>query len=252
MDMDDDNGPEKDASLPDEHSDSEGELPVIPSLSCHYQENPTIENYVKLRRANPETVEAVKITSGYDWLFANSQCLRDMGIEPGTFESMLWADEAALSEVSLRLLELIIERRELSADGVTHAVGRGEAISDSLVNYIISIMLDALDWTGDMTLPRDLLVLVRHQIGGDKSKHEHTPRQRHERHRAISIAVQLRARGEKGSVRQVAKVLQVEPSTVSRWFEDQPFEDAVAFWTPLMTGPATDDLRVLAKETLAK
>ncbi|MDG1416849.1 MAG: hypothetical protein P8P99_03510 [Maricaulis sp.] len=251
MNKDADTSTDRNTPVPNQNSDSVFEWPVMPPHSSLYQEMPTIENYVKLRRSNPENVEAVKITSGLDWLFSNSQHLTDMGIEPGTFAKALDANKPAISEVSLRLLELLVERQKLKSDGVTHAVGRGEAVSDSLVNYIISIMLDALDWAGGMTLPRDLLVLIRYQISGDRSTHENTQNQKHARQQAISLAVQLREQGKSGSLRQVAKLMQVRPSTVSRWFEDQSFEDAVAFWTPLMTGPAADDLRALAKNVLS-
>ena len=130
-----------------------------PSLSRAYKNNPTIENYISLRRTNPNTEIEVAFTNGLDWLFANSEVLRENGIDPQWFASALDANEEAISKLSLHLLEKIVERSRLEKSGETHVMSRGIGISDSLVNYLTAVMLDALSWNDELYMPRDLLVL---------------------------------------------------------------------------------------------
>lgn len=197
-------------------------------LSRRYKSDPTIENYVRLRRKNPDVLINIAISEGMEWVHKNTEVLKDRGIPPQTLIGALDADPACISEVSLRLLELLVERRKLEASGETQVQSRGLAIRDSLVNYLIKIMLDALDWNDELYIPRDLLVLMRHQLGPSDSVEVRSLKVVQEREDASWLAAQLRYIGEEGSLRDVAEVMDVHPSSVSRWFnETETFERCV-------------------------
>ena len=141
-------------------------------LSKAFKRDPTIENYVRLRRENPDEVIEIAVSSGLEWLFSNEELLKSNGIPPLLVGGILDADHACISELSLLLLEKIIEKKGLSARGETHLVGRGNAISESLIDHLICMMLDSLEWTDDLRLDRDLIVLIRERLGGVSSKWE--------------------------------------------------------------------------------
>jgi predicted transcriptional regulator len=199
-------------------------------LSKAFKDNPTIEHYLELRRQNPGKLIEVATNWSLDWVFANEDRLTELGIEVEDVVGSLDADEAAASRLSLRLIELLVERRTREASGDTHLVGRGEAIADSLVNYLIAMMLDALDWTDRMIIPRDLIVLIKHQLRADVSIEARNMEVRHNRHSAVSIGAQLIKRGEPVSLGIVAKIMNVERSTVMRWFKDGDFLKEVEEW----------------------
>lgn len=194
-------------------------------LSKAYKSDPTIENYVRLRRANPEVLIEIATSWSIDWLFANEDILKRFGINPQTMAGALDADPACISEISLQLMERLIEREAMVSAGETQVQSRGRAIGDSLVNYLIAMMLDSLDWNDEMHIPRDLMVLIKHQIRADVSAESKAMEVHTNRFNAGWIAAQLRYMGQPGSIRQVAKIMNLNPSSVARWFtEDEPFE----------------------------
>jgi hypothetical protein len=114
-------------------------------ITKEYKASPTIENYVRLRRKYPLVPLEIATTGGIEFLFSLEQELRLHGIDPYLVVGAMDADLAAQAELSLLLLELIIERQNKEKDGETHIVSRGKAISDALINYLIRACLDALE-----------------------------------------------------------------------------------------------------------
>lgn len=197
-------------------------------LSKAFKRNPTIENYVKLRRENPEEIIEIAISSGLEWLFSNEKLLEDNGIPPMLVAGILDADHAYISKLSLLILNKIIEKKDLLAKGETHLVGRGNAISESLIDHLICMILDSLEWTDDLRLNRDLIVLIRERLGGVSSKWE-KEQDLHEKQEAAKwIAYQMISKGETPSIRSIAKIMNVNPTTVMRWFPDSEFLEQVA------------------------
>src|SRR5216684_5493799 len=91
-------------------------------LSKAYKKTPSIENYVKLRRGNPTAEIEIAVLGGMEPLFYMEQELRRYGIDPGLIAGTMDADPAAISEISLQLMEKIIEARQLAKAGETHLI----------------------------------------------------------------------------------------------------------------------------------
>jgi hypothetical protein len=187
-------------------------------ITKRYKSNPTIENYVGLRRGSPNQEIQVATTGGLDFLFSHDRLIREIGIEPRVFAQALDADEQAQSDIALFLLEKLIERKNIINRGGSQVVSRGNAIGDALVNYLIGCMLDALDWTDDLTISRDLIVLIKFQLGAVDSEYVASTKMRERRQNARFIAVQIRDGGKTPTYRGIAKIMGVQPSTVKRWF----------------------------------
>lgn len=194
-------------------------------LSREYKNVPSTENYLRLRKAFPEKQIEFATSGGLDWLFANEALVRDQLIDPQLIAKTLDADHDAISRVSLLLLEKLADRERLRHAGKTHVASRGEGISDAFVNYLIAMMLDALSWNNDLEAPRDLLMLVRHQLlGSDKPLLDKKLDVRQTRQVAVSVAAQFLERGEPISMRKIAKALNRNVSTISRMFTDDSLE----------------------------
>lgn len=127
------------------------------------------------------------------------------------------------AEVSLRLLEMILERDKLQKSGSTHVVSRGKSISDSLVNYLIALALDALSWNDELEITRELIVLIKHQLGTLNSQYEAELETRTKKTNATWVAAQLLAAGKTPTYRTIARAFGVQASTVMRWFPEGDF-----------------------------
>jgi hypothetical protein len=97
------------------------------AISREFKNNPTIENYVRLRRENPNVEIEPRIYGGIDHAFRLRNDLEGFGIDIRLYVSTLDADEAAISELSLLLLENMILAQSLERQGGTHLSGRARS-----------------------------------------------------------------------------------------------------------------------------
>lgn len=203
------------------------------ALSRAFKKDPTIENYIKLRRAYPNVPIEIAIHGGIDPLFYMEPELTRYGIDADDMASAFDADQDAISKIALQLMEKIIERRRLQKKGKTHLVRRGLTIPDNLIDWIINSCLDSLSWNNDLTIPRDLMVLIRERLGGPNSEYQTGAHTHHLKSNAALIAGQLKARGLKPTYKMLGEFMKVAPSTVKRWFAPGEFgreTDLYATW----------------------
>ncbi len=193
-----------------------------PEVTKKYWASPTIENYVRLRRQNIHVPIEIGTTGGIEFVFAMADELLLYGIEPSVVEAAMEADKAAQAELSLVLLELIIDRQKRKKSGETHIVSRNKVISDTLVNYLIAACLEAVDWN-PLEISPDLVVLIKQQLGPICSRYELEEKKRKNRSDAMMVAFQIAANGEIPSYRNIAHAMGVEATTVKRWFPEGSF-----------------------------
>ena len=98
---------------------------------------------------------------GFESMFYMREEFERYGIDPDLLGGILDADPEAVSEVSLRLMEKMIEAREMDSTGQTHLIRRGMAIPDCLIDWVISCSFDAMSWNDELEVSRDLIVLIR-------------------------------------------------------------------------------------------
>lgn len=163
------------------------------AMSKAYKKNPSIELYVKLRREDPDAEIEVSVIGGIEQLFYLEPELGKYGFDPALVASAMDADPNAISELSLQIMEKMIEVKVLAKSGETHLARRGLVVPDKLINWLVACMLDALSWTGELYIPRDLIVLIRERLGGSNPEYEQASRAHEMRSDAISIGGQLLA-----------------------------------------------------------
>jgi hypothetical protein len=199
-------------------------------FSKAYKKDPSIENYVKLRRESPDAEIEVGVIGGIEDLLYMQYELRRYGIDPNLVAAMMDAEPEAIGEIALQLMEKIIEARRLSERGETHLVRRGLAIPDKLIDWIIACSLDSLSWHDDLYISRDLIVLIRERLGGSNPEYKQASKAHEHKGNAACIGGQLKARGITPTFKMLAKVLGVAPSTVKRWFQPGEFERQTDYW----------------------
>jgi hypothetical protein len=196
-----------------------GEEGGFNDVSRAYKQNPTLENYLALRRADPDAEIEVAVLGGIDDLFAMEKELERYGIGAHPLMTgVLDANQTAISELSLKLMDHIVRARELTENGETQLVRRGMVMPDSLIDWLICVALDAQSWTDAMELNRDLIVLIRERLGGSNQHYKQAVAAHTRQRNAPWIGAQLKARGIEPTVRKIAELLEVAPSTVTRWY----------------------------------
>jgi hypothetical protein len=203
-------------------------LAAFKQAVVYYREEPTIENYVRVRKMFPEVEIEVSRFGGIEALFALEDKLKKFGVDPALVATALDADEPSIDALSLHLLELLTDREKLPKDGPKRIEERRNAISDTIVNYLIAEMLEALDWHGQtFRIPASLVVLIRHQLCGvNPDLHEEYLSRERLYNAGFSLGRKLKP-NEKLSIREIAKFLQVPRSTVARWLDDKDFQRSV-------------------------
>jgi hypothetical protein len=186
--------------------------------SKNYKNNPTIENYIRLRAEQPDAEIEVAVHGGIDQLFFMEPILKGHGINPASMAAVLDADPDAISELSLFFMKAIVVSRAKRKAGETHTSRRGVTIPDKLIDWFITTALDAMSWTDDLEINRDLIVLIRERLGGALPEYEKAAQVHQKKQNASIIAGQLAARGITPSLRMIAGFMDVAPSTVKRWF----------------------------------
>jgi hypothetical protein len=192
-------------------------------LTREYKKSPTIENYVRLRREQPEGEVEISTTGALEFLSAQEKDLRSLGVDPNVVIGLFDADLGAPAEISLLLIQKIIERDNLHKSGETHIVSRKKVVSDTLINYLIGRALDGMSWTDNLEITRELIVLIKQQLGTLTSQYEIEQERLIRRSGARWIAAQLLNQGKTPTYRNIGRVLGVQASTVMRWFPDGDF-----------------------------
>ena len=211
--------PTSEESRADSEVTSRVKSPLHPyDLTQAYKQDPSIENYLRIRRAHPDVEFDVGIFGrASEWFYIQPE-LERFGISWELLLSVLEAKPDAISEMALLLLEKASERKRKAKGGGTHLVRRGNAIPDKLVDWIIACSLDALSANDELLIPRDLIVLIRERLCGSHPEYVRTLKARVMRFKAELIMQELRAKGIRPSFRNVGRSLGVQASTVKRWF----------------------------------
>lgn len=179
----------------------------------HRDQFPDQDTYLPLFVAN----EGYVSMTGLDIAFKFEKQFKNVGISPEDFVGMLDGDEACIDRLSLSCLRAISRREKLELDR-PHIVANGQAISNSLLDMLICAMAEAIT-SFYLTPPSSWTVLLKVRLNAFSHsvlEKVHTSNRRSE-------AIGLFAANPEIKDAQVAKIVGVNKSTVSRWKSDPDF-----------------------------
>ena len=197
-------------------------------LVLRYEKEPTIANYLQIRRDFPETeIEVGYFGGGIDAPFELEEKFAGHGIDPMLLLGASLADEPDIDALCLQVLELLVTRGKLPKEGPGFIEKRRKAISDATINYLIVEILEATQ-RYTRSIPASLVVLIREQLcGSNPDLHQQYLAGVRFRN-AASIAEQhLQQTGERISVRKLAAAAGVSRGTASRWLANKHFQRLV-------------------------
>jgi hypothetical protein len=204
---------------------SDQRLSLFSELAANYGEVPSLENYLQLRRNFSEAELDVAVGGGMEAVWALDSELKKHGINPSLVASVLDNYEPDIDELSLRLMECLVARDKLPKSGPGHLEKRRQAIGDALVDYLIVMMLESMEWnkSNPIAIPPSLIVLIRDRLCGANPDWAKFVRSQEERDNAAFLAAQYFKPGEKISSRKLADLVGVSRSTAARWLADPLF-----------------------------
>ena len=197
-------------------------------LIGRFDEEPSIENYLALRRSFPrgdiEIHQLAEVDPGQAEAFELD--LERARLNRTLVRGALGGDARDIDELCLQLMERLIERRAREGRGETQLQSRGKGISDALVRHFIGAMLEVLQ-QDDLSPMPSLVVLVREQLGGLNNEVFESHTKWKGRKQALFLGMRMKRQGVQPTIRKVAMALKVHPSTVSRWFPDGDFLEQI-------------------------
>jgi hypothetical protein len=204
---------------------SEERLELFIQHVVAYRTEPSIENYLRIRRQFPEVEILVGRFGGLEALFKLQEDFESQGIDPHLIAAALDADEPGVDALCLRLLGLLAVRDSLPKSGPGHIEKRRGAISDTTVNYLIAMILEAYDWHDYISrVPGSLVVLIRHQLCKSVPDLDAELRLRmRQEDVALAVAQHLKP-GEKLSINKLKTLAGLPRSTAARWLSDPRFQ----------------------------
>lgn len=194
---------------------------------ANYQLEPSVKKYLVLRDVYPDKDPSLDRYSGIDQLYALKPLLEKFSIESVDVAACMDADPAAIDRVSLKLLALLEERREQELAGDDTLQSRGVAITDSLINYLISIILESMERYNEPTASSSLFLLMREQLGGQNMGLYRSYQKYSRKGSVVAIMASSRNLGMACSLGQVAIILGVNKSALSRMFGEGELEKLI-------------------------
>lgn len=214
------------------HFGSVERVESVKKLMAAFYKKPSLENYVQFRRSVPDTELEIAASAGIEALPNLEKGLKKHGIDQRLFYGILDSFEPDIDELSLCLMELLVARDKLPKGGPGHIEKRRDAISDTLVNYLIADMLEAMKTNERaIPIPASLVVLIRDRLCGSDPdlRREIRASERNKKLRRDIFMASLAAlsRGEKISIRKLAKTVGMNKNIIARLFADTDYKSLI-------------------------
>jgi hypothetical protein len=183
----------------------------------------SIKTYLKLREDFPDRKISPSRVSHFNLLFILDEQLKEFGIDGSMLAGILDGSIEAIDTVCLNLLRLLDKERQGITDGETHLQSRGLAPSGSTYGVIVCMCLEALEERGDRPTIPSLNFLIQQLLLPGKPSHIKTLEAKNLRYNTLFAAAHFLEKGKTPSLRSIARILGVAPSTISRMFPDNSF-----------------------------
>jgi len=223
------------------------------TLAVDFRKDPSIEQYLRIRKSFPELDIQIDISGGIDALFAIEKKCEQYGVDPGLVADAMDGSERHIDTLCLVLMDRLVTRGKIAGAGALQR--KRAAISDAMVNYLIAFMLEGADRTDEeIRLPASLILLIRHQLGALKGDLHESFESRETKLRAAWIAGQQLKPGEPLSINRLMKLMTIIPkftvsrATAARWLKDEEFRSHLELARAMKNFPEKFDLRRLTKK----
>jgi hypothetical protein len=150
-------------------------------------------------------------------LVALREELKEADISCTLLGRALHGEQQATDELCINIMDKLIERERPEAAGRSHLQSLHPGYSDGLIDFLVVLMIEAAEHYKKPLGP-SLVVLLRDRLGGPNPRRRQMIAKRESYYRAIEIGAGMLAHGEEPSIRKIATRMNVNPTSVLRWF----------------------------------
>lgn len=189
----------------------------------------SLEEYVQVCRQFPGFRRTIEIEERVGHLEGLIEEAAKFGVNKKAMQGALFSgfagevhgdvEERDVYEVALGLLEAILIKEKVNPKFSGHAVGRGQAIPDSVVCHLATALVESCA-SSDIAPPPTLSALIGFLLCGNEQGRMAKEARRPE---AKRLAALLIAADEGLSDRQVGKAVGVDHTVIGRWKRDPAF-----------------------------
>lgn len=193
-----------------------------------YTARPSLRKYLRLRKKFPEMEIEINAVTNLNSVLLLKDDFKKENIEPDLVEQALLGSVDGIEALAMRVLELLVLKSLIPKSGPGHIQLRRRSISEAMINYLIVLMMEAFDWNKSIgRMPRSLVLLVQHHLGGASSDLNATYLARERRSNLIDEVAELLRPGEKLSIRTLARIAGMPRGTAAHWLADNEFKRSI-------------------------
>ena len=180
------------------------------------------EEYLKLRSEFPEYDIQVNQFSDNDLLYFIISELESYDMDSLIIIGALRGDIGDMDGLCLILIKKLLDRKKLEKSGKTHIQSLKKGIPDSLLDFIIIMMLESCHRYLDV-IPGSLIVLIRERFGG-----VNVSRIKKKRADDLQFSVALTVGlNPEWSDRKIAKLHGIDHSNIPKWRKENEFQSDI-------------------------
>ena len=208
---------------------SDERLVLFKKAVVEHRQNPTIVNYLFLRRQFPEVQVESPLFEEADEFRGYAEIYNKHGIDPLLAIMAIDGDESSIDGLCLHVMDCLVRRDKILVGEPGYIQKRREMISDSEVNYLIALIFDAFN-DRKIRMPASFIVLLRHQLSVSAPDIRKEFLSKRKRQNAVQVIAQLLQPNESLSVRKLSFLAGIPRSTAARWLANNEFKAALKAW----------------------
>jgi hypothetical protein len=183
-----------------------------------FYEDFSIDAYLSLRKKYPNKHIPIFRLGGLDYIFILDEWLKDFNINGLLIAGVMDADHESIDKLCLKLLKYMASEETLKKTGASHLASRRIVPTTSMISYLVLICFEAMERYDEPMNVSSLNFLLQKLLASGVTELEKGLKKQEFRLRVIGVGASLVANSKTPSMRQVASILGVAPSTVSRLF----------------------------------
>lgn len=199
-------------------------------LDCErFHREPSIRKYLELRKRYPTENPNTNPLTDIDLPPLMEREYQEYGFDLLSICGALDGGQSEQELLSIKLLEEIQKAKDLKARGESAIHVRKLAMPAAKIDFLIVLMLKGMAFSGQSEISHAFNFLLRVKLGELESTLTQLSRTTALMDFATKIGGYMLDIGIQPSFRNVAKIMGVQPSTISRWFTIEKFKEKCEF-----------------------
>jgi len=196
-------------------------------IKC-FNQNQCIEAYLALRQKYDELTEYLQVLEGCELIHWMQDDILLFGIKPELLARAMDCEPESVDTLSLILLREL-QKFKVEKASLSHTRLNKKIMPEALIDYLIVQILEGMR-VNKSTFPHvSFSILLRERFGQFTSNYLVRNNKSKSKLIALDMKAQLSNTDKTLSIRTMARMMRVNPSTVKRWMDEDPERNEETF-----------------------